>query len=50
MPDPEELGLDDDIIVHNWIDRGDAGTPDTATFRKYRGMATNMGTRTSLVG
>lgn len=49
-PDPEELGLDDDILVHNWIDRGDASTPDTATFRKYRGIATNLGIRTSLVG
>jgi hypothetical protein len=50
VPDSDELGLDDDIIVHNWIDRGDSSTPDTATFRKYRGIATKLGVRTSLVG
>ena len=50
IPDSDELGLDDDINVHNWIDRGDDDTPNTGAFRKYHGIATRMGTRTSLIG
>ena len=49
-PDAEELGLDDDIQVHNWIDRGDSSPPNTGVFRKYKGIATRMGIRTSLIG
>lgn len=50
IPDSEELGLDDDINVLNWVDRGDTSTPNTGAFRKYHGIATSMGTRTSLNG
>lgn len=48
-PDVDELGTDDDLPVLNWVDRGDGSPPSSATYRKYRALATSMGTRTSLV-
>jgi hypothetical protein len=47
-PDPEELGKDDDVSVGTFVDRGDVPTPTSATYKKYKAMATSMGTRVSL--
>ncbi len=45
VPDPEELGTDDDIPIRNFVDYGDSLMRDTQTIRKYQGIANNMGNR-----
>lgn len=48
QPDPEEIGTGDDITVGTFVDRGDSGHPNTATYDKYFGMASALGTRRSI--
>lgn len=50
LPDPDEIGRGDDIVVTAFLDRGDASPPSSATYRKYLGMATAMGARLSAIG
>jgi len=38
-PDPEELGLGDDIIVDKYVDRGDEDLHTSETTKKYVGIA-----------
>ncbi|MEN8129171.1 MAG: MBL fold metallo-hydrolase [Pseudomonadota bacterium] len=47
-PDPDELGLDDDVRVLHFVDRGDVSHPDTIAYAKYIGMADAVGNRTSI--
>lgn len=47
-PDPEELGTGDDLVVLHFVDRGDERAPGSQTYKKYVGMATAKGRRTSL--
>lgn len=48
QPDPEELGLCDDLSVGTWVDYGEATMRDTRTIQKYNGMANAMGTRVTI--
>ena len=49
LPDPDELGLDDDVNVLKFVDRGDTSTPSSQAFAKYQGMAeAHQGRRESL--
>lgn len=48
LPDPEELGLGDDIAVAHFIDYGDALMRDTQIIQKYQGLANAMGERITL--
>lgn len=47
-PDPEELGTDDDLVVHNFVDYGDGLMRNTQTIRKYQGLANAMGNRITI--
>lgn len=47
LPDPEELGRGDDIVVTTFLDRGDTNPPSSATYDKYIGIASSMGARLS---
>lgn len=49
-PDPEELGLDDDLSVKNFVDYGDVVMRDTQTIEKYQEIANVMGNRIVLDG
>ncbi|RED10699.1 ComEC/Rec2 family competence protein, partial [Parasphingopyxis lamellibrachiae] len=49
LPDPEELGTGDDLIVRNFVDYGaELMRDDTQAIEKYQGMANAMGTRITL--
>ena len=48
LPDPDELGRDDDVLVHKFIDYGDDLMRNTQAIRKYRGIANAMGERISI--
>lgn len=49
VPDPEELGSGDDIVVAKFLDCGDHGTPSTQTYMKYKALAEAHGNRRSFV-
>lgn len=48
MPDPDELGLDDDLMVGTFVDYGDGLMRDTQTIRKYQMIANAMGNRVTI--
>lgn len=48
IPDPDELGTDDDVRVLNFVDYGDDLMRDTQVIRKYQGMANAMGNRIAI--
>ncbi len=41
IPDDEELGLDDDISIGTFVDRGDNKPPSSQTYKKYKAMASS---------
>ena len=47
-PDPDELGLGDDIAVKTFVDYGDAIMRDTQTIQKYQEIANVMGQRVTV--
>lgn len=48
LPDPGELGREDDISVVNFVDYGEDQMRDTQAIRKYNGFANSMGNRISV--
>ena len=48
LPDPEELGTDDDIQILHFIDRGQKDEPDTITYAKYEAIVAAHDKRTSI--
>lgn len=48
MPDPEEIGLGDDLPVGHFVDRGDEDPPTSLAYQKYRFTAMAKGNRISL--
>lgn len=48
VPDPDELGLDDDVRVKTFIDYGDALMRDTIAIRKYQAFANTVGNRITI--
>jgi len=47
-PDPDELGLCDDLVVKNWVDYGSDLMRNTQAIRKYNGIADGMGQRITI--